>query len=668
MSRILVTSALPYANGSIHIGHLVEYIQTDIFVRFLKLIGENAIYLCASDTHGTPIEVNARKLGITPEELVEMYHREHFQDFRDFEIMFDDFYTTNSPECERHAVNIYSRLKEKGHIYTREIEQSFCSNCQRFLPDRFIRGTCPNCNAHEQYGDVCETCNSTYNPTELRDARCAICGTTPVTRKSLHYFFRLSDFADFLKSWTIEDERLQPEVVNKVREWFDRGLEDWDISRDGPYFGFKIPGEENKYFYVWLDAPVGYVATTEHYCLQKGLNFDAYWFNPDTRIYHFIGKDIMYFHVLFWPAMLHGADYNTPSNVFIHGFLTVDGKKMSKSRGTFITARKYLEFLKPQFLRYYYASKLGNGVDDIDLNLSEFVHRVNAELVNKIANLVSRTVNFVNKQLEGRLGPLPPNISPLVQQVEEKRDLVHEHYAGRNFSKAIREICGVADIANTYLQETAPFHTIKTDREAARSSCTFAINCVKIIAIMLKPVVPSFSLQVEEILRLGDLQWKDARFDLEMHTIGPFVRLIDRMDEKEVLALVEASKETLGGETDEEKPSMPPIKEEITIDDFSRMDIRAGEVISAETVEGADNLLRLTLDIGVIKKTVLAGLAKDYRPEDLVGRTLLVVANLKPRKTRFGVSDGMILAGGPAHGNLVVAELIDPIPPGSPIT
>lgn len=668
MSKILVTSALPYANGSIHIGHLVEYIQTDIFVRFLKLIEEEAIYLCASDTHGTPIEVNARKLGISPEELVARYHDEHFRDFQDFEIAFDDFYTTNSPECEKHAVNIYNRLKERGHISTREIEQSFCSRCQRFLPDRFIRGTCPNCNAPEQYGDVCEACNSTYNPTELRDARCAICGTTPVTRKSLHYFFRLSYFTDFLKGWTMENERLQPEVVNKVREWFEKGLEDWDISRDGPYFGFKIPGEENKYFYVWLDAPVGYVATTEHYCYKKGLDFDAYWFNPDTRIYHFIGKDIMYFHVLFWPAMLHGADYNIPSNVFIHGFLTVNEKKMSKSRGTFITARKYLEFLKPQHLRYYYAAKLGDGVDDIDLNLSEFVHRVNAELVNKIANLVSRTVSFVNKNLEGRLGALPPNISPLIQQVEEKRDLVHEHYASRNFNKAIREICWVADLANTYLQETAPFHTIKKDREAARLSCTFAINCIKIIAIMLKPVVPSFSRQVEEILRLGDLHWKDARFDLEMHTIGPFVRLINRMDEKDVQALIEASKETLGGEVEEKGPSLPPIKEEITIDDFSQMDIRAGKVISAETVEGADKLLRLTLEVGLLKKTILTGLAKAYRPEELVGRTLLVLVNLKPRETRFGISDGMILAGGPTQENLVVAELIDPIPPGSPIT
>jgi methionyl-tRNA synthetase len=541
VEKILVTSALPYANGSIHLGHLVEYIQTDIYVRLLKLTGRDAIYMCADDTHGTPIEIKARQAGVTPEELVGHYHEEHQKDFADFHIAFDCFYSTNSPENRYHAETIFQRLLEKGHIVKRPVAQYFCERDERFLPDRYIRGQCPNeqCRAADQYGDVCEVCGTTYNPTDLADPRCAICGTPPVIRESDHYFFTLGKYESFLREWISHPGRLQPEIRRFIENWFREGLKDWDISRDGPYFGFKIPGEENKYFYVWLDAPIGYIATTEKYCKETGCDFASYWLDSGARIYHVIGKDIVYFHTLFWPAMLKGAGYSLPDRVFVHGFLTVNGEKMSKSRGTFLNAREYLNHLDPQYLRYYYAAKLNGQPDDLDLNFEDFVTRVNAELINKIANLVSRVVPFVNKNFEGRLGALPAEAAAIIDEIRERVPRIQGHYEKLEFNRAVQEIVAISDRANKYFQDQAPWDLFKTDPEAARSVCTFAINACRTVAVLMQPILPAFARDVERILRVPLKHFSDALlFDLENREIGPFVRLIERIDPKKVQALL----------------------------------------------------------------------------------------------------------------------------------
>jgi methionyl-tRNA synthetase len=536
---ILITSALPYANGSIHLGHLVEYIQTDILVRFLKLTGRDVAYMCADDTHGTPVEVKARQQGVTPEELVGLYHEEHQADFRDFHIEFDCFYTTNSPETQFHSERIFERLRDKGHIVKRPVAQYYCEIDARFLPDRFIRGTCPNCSAVEQYGDVCEVCGTTYNPTDLNDPRCAICGTPPVIRESVHYFFTLSAYESFLREWISTPGRLQPEIRRFIENWFQEGLRDWDISRDGPYFGFKIPGEENKYFYVWLDAPVGYIATTEKFCRETGRDFNAYWLDSKARIYHVIGKDIVYFHTLFWPAMLKGAEYSLPTRVLVHGFLTINGEKMSKSRGTFINARDYLNHLDPQYLRYYYATKLNSQPDDLDLSLDDFTTRVNAELINKIANLVSRVVPFVNKQFGGCLSQIPTGAEETVRQILERVLLVRGHYEAIDFARAIQEIVAISDIANKYFQEKVPWELMKSDPAAAQAVCTLAVNACRTVTALIKPVLPRFASDVERILRIPELTFDDAlAFDLKNHEIGPFERLVERVDPKQVEALI----------------------------------------------------------------------------------------------------------------------------------
>ncbi|HEY7709562.1 MAG TPA: methionine--tRNA ligase, partial [Candidatus Entotheonella sp.] len=492
---ILITSALPYANGSIHLGHLVEYIQTDILVRFLKMTGQDAVYMCADDTHGTPIEVNARRAGITPEELIGRYYEEHQRDFADFDIACDCYHSTNSEENRRHSEYIFEQLRQQGHIVVRPVAQYYCERDGRFLPDRFIRGTCPNptCRATDQYGDVCEVCGTTYNPTDLEEPRCAICGTPPVIRESDHYFFTLGEYESFLRDWIDTPGRVGPETRRFLETWLNEGLRDWDVSRDGPYFGFKIPGEDNKYFYVWLDAPVGYIATTERFCRETGRDFDAYWHNPDAKIYHIIGKDIVYFHTLFWPAMLKGAGYTLPSKVLVHGFLTVNGEKMSKSRGTFVSARTYLDHLDPQYLRYYYAAKLNGSQDDLDLSLEDFVNRVNADLVNNIANLVSRVVPFVNRQFEGRIGCLADEVQPLIDDIRSRIPRIREHYERLEFNRAMQEIVAISDIGNKYLQDAAPWEVIKQDRQAAQAICTFAVNCCRTVANLIKPVLPRYA-------------------------------------------------------------------------------------------------------------------------------------------------------------------------------
>jgi methionyl-tRNA synthetase len=665
---ILITSALPYANGSIHLGHLVEYIQTDILVRFLKMTGQDAVYMCADDTHGTPIEVNARRAGMPPEEFIAHYYIEHQRDFADFHIAFDCFYSTNSPENRQHSEYIFERLRQQGHIVTRPVAQYYCEQDARFLPDRFIRGTCPNpkCRATEQYGDVCEVCGTTYNPTDLQDPHCAICGSTPVIRESVHYFFTLSAYEPFLRDWVRTPGRLQPEIQNFIETWLNDGLRDWDVSRDGPYFGFKIPGEENKYFYVWLDAPVGYVAATEKFCRDTGRDFNAYWHNPQARICHIIGKDIVYFHTLFWPAMLQGADYTLPSKVLVHGFLTVNGEKMSKTRGTFINARTYLDHLDPQYLRYYYAAKLNGRPEDLDLNLEDFVNRVNAELVNKIANLVSRVVPFVTRQFAGRIGHLAPEVQPLIDDIRRRMPRIYEAYERLETNRAVQEIVAIAELANKYFQDAAPWDVVKQDRHAAQAICTFAVNCCRTVAALIKPILPRYATDVETILHLPPLQFDDASlFDLQDHDIGPFQRLVERVEPQRVEAMLAASAASLEASP---APAAPATVEDlaapISLEDFARVDLRVATVLQAEHVEGADRLLRLRVDIGHEQRTIFAGIRQSYGPEELVGKQVIVVANLQPRQMRFGVSEGMLLAAGPDSADVVVAEFPRPRQPG----
>lgn len=544
--KILVTSALPYANGSIHLGHLVEYLQTDIFVRFLKLTGKDAIYLCADDTHGTPIYIKAKSLNITPEELISKYNKEHQKDFRDFDINFDYYYSTHSPENERHALFIYKELKRNNHITTRNVEQYYCENDKMFLSDRFIKGTCPNCKTKDQYGDVCESCGFHYDPTDLIEPFCSLCNTPPVIKSSTHYFFKLSDFNTQLLKWTSDKGHLQTETLNSIKDWLSNGLKDWDISRDAPYFGFKIPNEDNKYFYVWLDAPVGYIATTERYCKETGKDFNSYWHNKDTKIYHFIGKDIVYFHTLFWPAMLMGSGYNLPDSVFVHGFLTVNGKKMSKTRGTFITARKYLDFLDPQHLRYYYASKLSANSDDIDLNLEDFQAKVNTDLVNNVVNIGSRAVSMLNKNFNGITGIMSNTEEAMFAEFVVNLDSIENHYGKREFSKAINRIIEISDRTNKYFSDCEPWKLILLNPKLAHGICTFALNAFKLISIALKPVLPKLAFDIEKILNLKPQYWIDAKNILPVnYKINTFNQILSRVDSKSVEQMINSNAEDL---------------------------------------------------------------------------------------------------------------------------
>jgi len=646
--RILVTSALPYANGPIHIGHLVEYIQTDIWVRFQKMMGNDCCYMCADDTHGTPVMISAKKEGITPEALIERMNREHYEDFKLFLIDFDNYYTTNSPENRELAEYVYGRMREKGHIVEREIEQFYCENDKMFLPDRFIRGTCPRCKSAEQYGDSCECCSSTYDPTELEDPICSICRNTPVRKKSLHYFFRLGDFADILKEWTGADH-LQSEVTRKLQEWFLQGLRDWDISRDAPYFGFRIPGTEDKYFYVWLDAPIGYMASTKNWCDRTGRDFDSYWRSAETEIYHFLGKDIMYFHCLFWPAMLMCAEFTTPRRIFIHGFLTVDGEKMSKSRGTFIKAGTFARHVEPEFLRYYYSCKMSGGVGDIDLNLTDFVARVNSDVLGKIANLGFRVGSMLFRHFEGKAGAIEGDSKEMVESFRASAPQIAENYEKLDYARALREICRLADVANKYLEDKAPWTTVKNNADQTRATLTAALEMFRLITLYIKPVMPGFAGKVEKYLRVESLQWSHVERSIEGHTVEKFEHLAQRVEKENVDMLIDESKKETpeaAKEPAECAPEMEPIAAECTIEDFSKIDLRVARIKKAEHVEGADQLLHLVLDLGGLEKNVFAGIKSAYKPEDLEGSHVVVVANLKPRKMRFGVSEGMVLAAG----------------------
>ncbi len=657
--KILVTSALPYANGSPHMGHLVEYIQTDIWVRFQKLRGHDCIYVCASDAHGTPIMLKARELGITPEELTAGYSAEFVNDFADFGVEFDNYHTTHSPENEEIVGQMYAALRASNDIYTRTIEQSYDEKEGMFLPDRFVKGTCPRCKSEDQYGDACEVCGATYAPEDLIDPVSVLSGTTPVKRESEHYFFRLSEYEERLRDW-MKVAKLDRNVVAKLDEWFDAGLQDWDISRDAPYFGFRIPGTDDKYFYVWLDAPVGYMASFKHLCDRTdGLDFDAYWnADSDAEVYHFIGKDIMYFHTLFWPAVLKGAGYRTPTSVYAHGFLTVNGQKMSKSRGTFIKARTYLDNLNPEFLRYYYAAKLGPTIEDIDLNLEDFIARVNSDLVGKLVNIASRCAGFISKRFDGELAEVLPE-PKLFAEFADASTAIAAHYEAREYSKAMRLIMALADKANRYIDERKPWVMAKDEgaRPDVQLVCTQGINMFRSLMVYLAPVIPGVAESARAFLNESSWHWKDAGAPLLGSSINKFKPLLTRVDPKQVERMVEQSKESTPVADNQDD-------EFISIDDFMKVDLRIARIEKAEPVEGADKLLALTLDVGDDKRQVFAGIKAAYDPETLVGRHVVVVANLAPRKMRFGVSEGMVLAAGPGGEDIFLLSPDDGAKPG----
>jgi methionyl-tRNA synthetase len=654
--KIVVTSALPYANGPIHIGHLVEYLQTDIWVRFQKMCGNQCHYFCADDTHGTPVMISARAAGVAPEQLIERVHIEHKADFDGFLIEFDNYYTTHSPENKNFSEMVFNSLNKAGSIVKRSVEQAYCESCKMFLPDRFIRGTCPRCKAEDQYGDSCEVCGGTYQSTDLINPRCATCSTRPVRKESEHYFFKLSDYEKKLKK-LIAEGYTQQSVANKLDEWFRTGLKDWDISRDGPYFGFKIPGEENKFFYVWLDAPIGYMASAKNYCDKNGMDFDKLWNSPESELYHFIGKDIMYFHALFWPAMLMGAGLKTANKLFIHGFLTVNGEKMSKSRGTFIKASTYLKHLNPEYLRYYYASKLAGGVEDIDLSTEDFINKINSDLVGKLANLASRSVPMITKKFDGQLGKLDSQGRQLIKKLADAKAEIIENYENLNYAAVVRTITALADEANRYVEQNQPWATVKTDLEKTQTTLTAIINAVRILTIYLKPILPSYTKKVQELLNVDELKFADVEMVLENCKINDYQRLVERVDEEKVKAMLEESKETKAAQ-----PAVTltePIKPECTIDDFAKIDLRIAKVVKAEKVAGADKLLYLELDIGGVTKNVFAGIAQAYQPEQLDGKLVICVANLQPRKMKFGLSEGMILASG-SGGKDIFMLTVDP--------
>ena len=649
--QILVTSALPYANGSIHLGHLVEYVQTDIWVRAMRLAGHQVYYVCADDAHGTPIMLKAREEGLSPEALIERVGAEHRRDFADFHVVFNHYHSTHSEENRHFSEHIYHSLRAGGHIDQRTISQAWDPIEGLFLPDRFIRGTCPRCKALDQYGDNCESCGATYEPTDLIDAVSALSGTPPETRESVHFFVKLSHFEPLLLEWT-GSGRLQTEVTNKLQEWFDTGLMDWDISRDAPYFGFEIPDQPGKYFYVWLDAPIGYMASFKHLCDRDGLDFDAFW-DRDSKaeLYHFIGKDILYFHTLFWPAMLSAGGFRTPSAVYAHGFLTVNGQKMSKSRGTFITARAYLNHFDPDYLRYYFAAKLNNRVEDIDLNLEDFAQRVNSDLVGKLVNIASRCAGFIEKSFNSRLGPRLDDPA-LYQRFASYRQTVAERYESREFSRAIREIMTLADEANQYINDRQPWVLAREGGRAdeLHAICSQGINLFRVLASYLAPTVPALTERIERFLKTTISQpgdWKQLAEPLLDHDISTFEPLLKRIETQAIDAMTDDTNQPLTpGDPPVTAPDHEPFEGEITIDDFSKIDLRVARVVHAQQVEGADKLLQLTLDLGGTERNVFAGIKSAYEPDALIGRLVIVVANLAPRKMRFGVSQGMVLAAG----------------------
>jgi methionyl-tRNA synthetase len=653
--KILVTSALPYANGSIHLGHLLEHIQTDIWTRFQRMRGHNCYSVCADDAHGTPVMLKAQQLGITPEQMVAQTRDEHHTDLVDFGVVYDNYHVTHSDENKELCELVYNRLNDAGYISKRTISQLYDPEKEMFLPDRFVQGTCPKCGAEDQNGDSCDVCSATYDPTELKNPRSVVSGAEPVLRDSEHYFFDLPQFQDMLEQW-LQSGAIQPEIANKLKEWFEEGMQQWDISRDAPYFGFEIPNAPGKFFYVWVDAPVGYMASFKNLCDKNDINFDEYWNkDSDAELYHFIGKDITYFHCLFWPAMLEGAGFRKPTGVNVHGFVTVNGAKMSKSKGTFIKGRTYLDHLNPEYLRYYFASKLSDAVSDIDLNFEDFAQKVNSDLVGKVVNIASRCASFITKRFDGKLSSnvLEPE---LVAEFHQAEASIAQAFEKRQYHKAIREIMALADKANQFIDTNAPWVTIKdeTKQQFTHDVCSLGINLFRILVVYLKPVVPTLAAQSEAFLN-DKLTWESSQSVLTDHAINKFKALMQRVDMDKVNAMIEDSKENLEP-TVQIDPNSPlakdPIAETISFEDFAKIDLRIARIAKAEHVEKADKLLRLELDLGGETRQVFAGIKSAYQPEDLEGKLTVMVANLAPRKMRFGMSEGMVLAAGPGGEDL----------------
>ena len=691
--KIVVTSALPYANGDIHLGHLVEYIQTDFWVRFQKLRGNECVYVCADDTHGTPIMIRARKEGITPEELIARSHAEHMRDFTDFQVKFDNYYTTNSPENKALSERIYAAMEASGAITRKSTPQLYCEHCKMFLPDRFVKGTCPKCGAENQYGDSCDRCGATYGAEELGSPKCTTCGASPVVKDTEHLYFELEPQHDYLEKWI--PGHTTSDVSNKLLEWFKEPLRGWCISRDAPYFGFEIPGHPGKFFYVWVDAPIGYIASLQNWCSQNGKNLEDYWPNTGNgegsgvELYHFIGKDIIRFHCLFWPGMLHAAGFKGPDKVFVHGFLTVNGEKMSKSKGTFVNARTYLDNLPPEALRYYYAAKLGGTTDDMDLNLADFVQRVNSDLVGKITNIASRGGQMLQKKLEGRLGTLDEEGRALLEKCRAASETIAKFYEDRRFNQVVVEICRLADAANEYFDRREPWKTVKTDAETTRVTLTAALNAFRLIAIYLKPILPAYADKAMKLFGETEWTWDSLGETLENRSLGEYEYLASRIDSKQVDAMIAAATVKPGesGEVSHESRASKnkdkaagqqpvankvdvPLKAEVAFPDFEKLDFRVGVVESCEIVPKSSKLLKFTLDAGSLgKRTIFSGIRGAYPdPAALIGKEVVFVANLAPRKMSVGVSEGMILyAGEPGTNGGVVSPFAE-AGGGTPVT
>ena len=662
----MITCALPYANGQVHLGHLLEHIQADIQARFQRMRGHCCYFICADDAHGTPIMLKAEEEGISPKQLIDRVLVEHKRDFDDFLISFDNYYTTHSPENRYYAELIYKRLNENGHINRRTIKQLYDPERQMFLPDRFVKGTCPVCRAEDQYGDNCEACGSTYSSSELINPVSAVSGATPQMRESEQLFFNLGNFKDFMIEW-FGQGHTQKEIANKQMELFTQEWLEWDISRNAPYWGFEIPGEKDKYFYVWLDAPIGYLASFRNLCDRENLDFDEF-FRKDSEceLYHYVGKDVARFHALFWPAELHGAGFRTPSAVWVHGFLTVNGQKMSKSRGTFIMGETYINHLNPEYLRYYYAGKLDNTIDDIDLNLTDFQTRVNSDLVGKLVNIASRCAGFITKTFDGKLSDVLVDVT-MFEEFAEAGEKIAASYESRRYSRAIRDVMALADRANQYIDAAKPWVLVRNDdtRDQVQSICTQGLNLFRLLMIYLKPVLPKTAGNVELFLNVPPLKWEDAGQPLLNHRINRFKPLLTRIEDKQIEAMVEETRAEpkLSG-----PPADMPVADQISIDDFSRVDLRIARIVDASHVEGADKLLRLTLDLGLDDRNIFAGIKSAYRPEDIKGRLTVVVANLAPRKMKFGTSEGMVLCAGPGGKDLFLLSPDEGAIPGMRIT
>lgn len=681
--KILVTSALPYANGSIHLGHMVEHIQTDVWVRFQKLRGHECYYCCADDTHGTPVMLAAQKQGIAPEDMIAKVREEHLADFTGFNIGYDNYYSTHSPENKQFSQDIYRALKANGKIESRVIEQLFDPEKQMFLPDRFVKGECPKCHAQDQYGDNCEVCGTTYSPTELINPYSAVSGAKPELRESEHFFFKLGECADFLKAWTSGNNphdgkpHLQPEALNKMKEWLGEGeettLSDWDISRDAPYFGFEIPDAPGKYFYVWLDAPVGYMASFKNLCDRIGIDFDEYFkADSQTEMYHFIGKDILYFHALFWPAMLHFSGHRAPTGVYAHGFLTVDGQKMSKSRGTFITAKSYLDQgLNPEWMRYYIAAKLNSKIEDIDLNLQDFISRVNSDLVGKYVNIAARASGFIAKRFEGRLKDVSG--SALLAKLAAESDNIAEQYENREYARALRDIMALADIVNEYVDANKPWELAKQEGQDARlhEVCSELINAFTMLTAYLAPVLPKVAENAAKFLNLEAITWANTHETLGEHAINKYEHLMQRVEQKQVDDLIEANKQSIAAAAAPaaEESKYEKVAEQASFDDFMKIDMRVAKVLNCEAVEGSTKLLKFDLDFGFEKRIIFSGIAASYpNPAELNGRMVIAVANFAPRKmAKFGVSEGMILSAATAEGKLKLLDVDAGAQPGDKV-